>query len=864
MIKKILDFLRRFTGQNSWKAVQYKYKDIVGEKGISLRQKKYKDFFLGFGDKVIIHEGTIFDKPETIILGDNVKINRGCHFIGGGGIFIGSYTMIGPYTFITSINHEIDNKNTFFYESSFNYYPVKIHEHCLLSSYVKIMPGAQIESGSFVASGALVVRSSYPQNSFLSGIPAIHKHSLITKRTEEVVDSLDQDISLVILVCECNYFEHWRFFFLSLGLPQIMCINTVNQIPLSCREVIIISEDISTAVYYKELIKSSNSLINVWIPQTFDYSICHNLDNYFVFNEKTGAINKEIKLDIPKKIIYETHPSKKSGPFCLENSFALSCKYILRTIEKSNKLSVIDLLYALYIADITSEIDQYFTNSLRNSISYHIPINELEAKKQLIIKRKMQGYAEHDVELLNLLYNLELEQPRSSYKLIEHRINCNDTTGIICCYGIIAYYYGYSNLYQLAYDKLINQNYCVEAGYFLTKPRGNSYYYRPLLTIFLSIKYKKIDNYNLIIKREVHSLNWEVNSSNQKTYFDCSDFYDNNTKLYSNSLISNTIFAITPFSCENGREFFIHNTNYTHLHPLLQKIWFLLLKKIILSTANVCIELSPWPKGKKFAVSLRYDVDRPLISQHIINVNNNLKHKWGKICASWYFFLKDLKNPSLQRKLAAIRSYNHEIGLHSLGNCEVNKDMGITFHSGPSSNYWTGLKEIKNSQSPFYTEFLQSQMLYPTIIFKETQAFIVTPLHFPMELSTNKNDNNLIHKNFKEFLTKRISTQLNLGGHIILASHPDITDNYINFFLNKFSLNQGWCVTVDEVVRRIKDIYLNSKIKIFKDSQSYYIKSEINLTDLTIKIHHPDKTKIKILNMKANSGIYNVATVNCK
>ena len=166
-------------------------------------------------------------------------------------------------------------------------------------------------------------------------------------------------------------------------------------------------------LYYKELIKSSNSLINVWIPQTFDYSICHNLDNYFVFNEKTGAINKEIKLDIPKKIIYETHPSKKSGPFCLENSFALSCKYILRTIEKSNKLSVIDLLYALYVADITSEIDQYFTNSLRNSISYHIPINELEAKKQLIIKRKMQGYAEHDVELLNLLYNLELEQPRS-------------------------------------------------------------------------------------------------------------------------------------------------------------------------------------------------------------------------------------------------------------------------------------------------------------------------------------------------------------------------------------------------------------------------------------------------------------------
>ena len=67
-----------------------------------------------------------------------------------------------------------------------------------------------------------------------------------------------------------------------------------------------------------------------------------------------------------------------------------------------------------------------------------------------------------------------------------------------------------------------------------------------------------------------------------------------------------------------------------------------------------------------------------------------------------YFFLKDLKNPSLQRKLAAIRSYNHEIGLHSLGNCEVNKDMGITFHSGPTSNYWTGLKEIKKEkkQSP--------------------------------------------------------------------------------------------------------------------------------------------------------------------
>lgn len=213
-------------------------------------------------------------------------------------------------------------------------------------------------------------------------------------------------------------------------------------------------------------------------------------------------------------------------------------------------------------------------------------------------------------------------------------------------------------------------------------------------------------------------------------------------------------------------------------------------------------------------------------------------------------FLKD--NPI--EKIRLLRSYHNEIGLHSLGVCAADKETGVTFHSGPLSSYWTGLKQTNNDEAPLYTEFLQIQTLSPTIIFNGSQAFVTTPLHFPAELSSKQNYNNSIHKNFREFLINKIGEQANLGGHIILASHPDITDNYIDFFLNKFSLDKGWCAPVGEVVERVKDIYFNSQVKIFSDGQLYYINSQLNLINLTIRLHYPtDEIETKGLDIKAKS-----------
>jgi acetyltransferase-like isoleucine patch superfamily enzyme len=93
------------------------------------------------------------DNAENVEIGDNVAIGPFVHMWGGGGIKIGSGTMIGAHTAITSEGHE-DNKEAKF--GTLVRKPVVIEENVDIGTHCVVLPGVTIGKASVVGAGTVV------------------------------------------------------------------------------------------------------------------------------------------------------------------------------------------------------------------------------------------------------------------------------------------------------------------------------------------------------------------------------------------------------------------------------------------------------------------------------------------------------------------------------------------------------------------------------------------------------------------------------------------------------------------------------------------------------------------------------------
>lgn len=819
--KKCLNYLSLPKKNSLWLKTQQKYKDIPGEKGKSIRREKYRKFFSKIGQDVCIDENVFFEKPETIILEDGVRINRGCHFTGGGGISIGEHTLIGPYCFITSINHRIYDTQYFFKNSSYEKHIVIIKEHCLISSHVKIMPGVRLESGTFIASGSVVTKGHHKENSFICGVPAKTKFNLLDHEKSISIDkNFQENHPLALFVSSEKQFLKWSFFIKSLGLPQVFCIHNLSDIDHTIKSIVLLEEDFPQKI--KEDIKKYFPHITLWVPSHFQYILDRSRDHKILLQRDPS----HCLFEIPKKIYYTCVPSKPKNHFSKESIYFLTCKYALRILEKSNAVSMLDNFYAFYLAMEIEKNDPAFSKRIRDAIGSHVDLLKEDTLENLTYSLNEPYYKIHK-EVINLMHGIFNHSPVYTYEKLSNHIIENENTILLCLYGLIAYFYKYKDLYDVAHDKIMEDNLCHKTFYIKASQKSTSYYYRPLLAFFLSKKYKNTLKNNPIIVQTENNFDWLIKHHKQGETIDVDDFFDSQTTSYSVSLLRNTSFLMEDFFCKTDREFLIHESNYSCIYPLLQEMWAHFLRIIILSHEDRCIQLLPWPHQSKYAVSLRYDVDRELMRQDIFRINKYIKSFWKNPCASWYFFEDD--HEKNHDKIRLLISYHYEIGTHSLGGNLLQKNMGITFHSGPNSHYWGGIKKYKEWENPLYSEYLHLQLLRPSKISYEKHSFLVTPLHFPMELSTQKIKSKKINDGFHAFLSKNIEMQMHFNGHIILGSHPDITFSAIECMRKKFKLHEGWCVPVNRVTERLDTIYYKSNAKIFKNKEKYFIKSDKNL-----------------------------------
>ena len=133
---------------------------------------------ISFGDNVSIGKytciecsGTLKDLGKGLIVGNNVGLGTHGFFGCAGGIIIADDTIFGNYVSLHSENHNFAEHDVPIRLQGVNRKGIRIGCNCWIGAKVTILDGAEIGDGCIVAAGA-VVRSKFPPNSIIGGVPA--------------------------------------------------------------------------------------------------------------------------------------------------------------------------------------------------------------------------------------------------------------------------------------------------------------------------------------------------------------------------------------------------------------------------------------------------------------------------------------------------------------------------------------------------------------------------------------------------------------------------------------------------------------------------------------------------------------------
>lgn len=126
--------------------------------------------------------------PENLKVGYKTVINGDCFINARGGVEIGKYCHIAKGLTIYSHNHNWKSELYIPYDSTDIERPVKIGDCVWIGANVTIAPGAEIENGSIISSGA-VVFGHIPRCAIIRGNPA----EIIGYRNIAVYDKLEKE-----------------------------------------------------------------------------------------------------------------------------------------------------------------------------------------------------------------------------------------------------------------------------------------------------------------------------------------------------------------------------------------------------------------------------------------------------------------------------------------------------------------------------------------------------------------------------------------------------------------------------------------------------------------------------------------------
>ncbi|TWU54483.1 Streptogramin A acetyltransferase [Rubripirellula tenax] len=142
---------------------------LPGRTGERARRK-----FYGFdapNTSRVLSNVTIYH-PENLRIGNHSAISTYCQLNAKSGIEIGNDVLIGPGSFIWSQNHNFTDTKTPVRLQGYSGSRVVIGDDVWIAARCVILPGVHLATGTIVAAGAVVTKSTKPY-SIVAGTPAV-------------------------------------------------------------------------------------------------------------------------------------------------------------------------------------------------------------------------------------------------------------------------------------------------------------------------------------------------------------------------------------------------------------------------------------------------------------------------------------------------------------------------------------------------------------------------------------------------------------------------------------------------------------------------------------------------------------------
>lgn len=835
----------------AWAETQNKYSDIKGEKGIELRNKFYSPFFLRLGSNVKIEAGCRFYHPDRIVINDDVRINIDCLLYGSGGIWLGSHLRLGPRSLIHSANHdtELDSSLAFF-ERGYKYQQVYIGDNSLISANVSILPGVKLEKGSFVACGAVVVKNNYEQGSYLAGVPARD----IRSNSNAEVKNYEPCPEIILVISNPKWESGARHLICGLGLPQVVIHPFDKPLPSSAHTIIFMGSGKLVSEPYKHQ--------TVWTIEEGDIFIGNKceLSELSIKMPFTDSLTK-LPLEVSFQQVQSPNHLGKNHKFLRDSTFWL-CQRLIKNISLLSANEFLEWCCVIRLLNIRPNRSDEMFEWLMRQLWNHWP-KEAKSKKPHSLKIASTDYETTLTLWFNYVSSVVI---KGKYKYLSalrsKKTKNSQVRNSILQFPVLLIwdalnssnpedYNNVSNTIEKLFPSMNNSRQLLAAffaadicddkklkqsirGYFedvVWWPENSPFSYFAVgndtlcLSPLMMAWWMYLDNgeFGGVFEENIYlpdsnaiPISWTA-FERSITPWEVKDkgvsLVDVNTKKISSSLIENWVkFHFPPDLGAN--KFYLNQTNYINHIKSIENIWSSLFDYIQTKSDSVLVKLKPWPAPYKAALSLRYDIDRPITTSKVTELSRKQATLFNAPCATWYFRGNnsdyDVLNSILTR-------HWQESGRHVETLDEKVFNEGATHHSSPSSCYWKGAESLQKlfDNGACYTEFLITDIGVPKQVFyleennkrDKKNPFYLIPLHFPLEGGTKDKDLVYFDKLIDYFHEKLVN-----GDHIIIGSHPDLSQSLLDQVVIRENLSGVWFATIEDVIKRIEELFFKAKI----------------------------------------------------
>lgn len=147
------------------------YRKTKGKKGLLIRYVLLKTIAKSVGENVSIHPDVYLLNVDKLSIGNNVSIHPMCYFESWGGITIGDDVSIAHAVTVLSVNHIYSDLNVPIKDQGIEDRPTEIKSNVWIGAKASILGGVIINTGSIVATGAVVAKN-VEKNTVVGGVPA--------------------------------------------------------------------------------------------------------------------------------------------------------------------------------------------------------------------------------------------------------------------------------------------------------------------------------------------------------------------------------------------------------------------------------------------------------------------------------------------------------------------------------------------------------------------------------------------------------------------------------------------------------------------------------------------------------------------